>query len=231
MSVRDHVYELTTVSEVREFIRGLSVCSIFKAECCGKSDQALEKIQSALEDFNLPLSIGIIDVKECKEASDEIAKLTGIQHAAPQFIVFVEEQAVFNLSGAMITEEAVGDFLEESFEMEEEEQQGCGGHCACHGDDDEDEDDDDCDIGIEPFRNLLNEFLDGALTESEFKHEWQALFQNEETRPSEEEMALWGPFFEDVNAALSGKSAKSGGCCKSHKPHTHGNSNILYDLS
>jgi len=96
MSVRERMYELTSAEEVDEFLKTFPTGVIFKAGGCHKTMEGFAHVEKALEP-RPEIRVGFVRVIESRPASNHIEGLTGIKHESPQFILFVDGKATFDL--------------------------------------------------------------------------------------------------------------------------------------
>lgn len=114
MTLKDRVQFLTTPDEVDLFLRANPAAVIFKVGNCHKTQETFVHVQKHLEDRD-DLPLGIIRVVESRPASNHVQSLTGIVHESPQLILFKDGKAVFDRDNWDITDEAVSEGLEGSF--------------------------------------------------------------------------------------------------------------------
>jgi monothiol bacilliredoxin len=109
--MRERIFELTTVEEVNEFLEHFPTAAIFKAGGCHKTMEGFGHVETAMGPRG-ELHMGFIRVIENRPASNHVAELTGIVHQSPQFILFVEGQAVYDVDNWDINHQVVEEALE-----------------------------------------------------------------------------------------------------------------------
>lgn len=112
MTLKDRVSFLTTPDEVDAFLKQHPTSAIFKAGTCHKTQEVFAAVERHLEARD-DLRLGVIRVVEARPASNHVASLTGITHESPQFILFRDGRAVFDRDNWDITDEALGEGLQE----------------------------------------------------------------------------------------------------------------------
>lgn len=112
MSVRERMYELTSPEEVDEFLKTFPTGVIFKAGGCHKTMEGFAHVEKALE-AQPQIHVGFIRVIENRPASNHVEGLTGIKHESPQFILFVDGKAQFDLDNWDIQLEPLQEALEQ----------------------------------------------------------------------------------------------------------------------
>jgi bacillithiol system protein YtxJ len=100
--------------DVDAFIEEHPNSIIFKAGSCRRTDDALERLTTALEGRN-DLPLGLIRVVEARAASQRVVEITGVRHESPQVIVMREKRAVFARDNWSATTEALRQGLESNF--------------------------------------------------------------------------------------------------------------------
>lgn len=198
MGLRDRVYDLQTEEEVDEFLEQFPTGVIFKAGGCHKTMQAFAEAEEALEPYE-DMHVGFIRVVEYRPASNHVAQITGIQHESPQFILFVDGEAVFDVDNWEVTAEAIGPALEEYLGIPEAHHDCCGGHCEMGDESD-----------LSSYVDLLQEYIEGDLSESQFKSQWLTTFQGDASPRTKREVELLNGLFGDVDRALAGGGIKIG---------------------
>jgi bacillithiol system protein YtxJ len=111
VTLKDRVRFLTTPDEVDAFLKANPASVIFKAGTCHKTPETFVHLEKRLEGRD-DLLLGILRVVEARAASNHVARLTGITHESPQFILFKDGKAVFDRDNWDITDEALAHALE-----------------------------------------------------------------------------------------------------------------------
>lgn len=191
MSLHERMYELTEVDEVNEFLDHFSTCVIFKAGSCHKTMQTFGYVEEAL-DLREDLSLAFVRVIESRSASNHIAEITGIVHQSPQFILFVDGKAVYDVDNWNITPEALGTALGQHLGLAQVAPKKCGcGHGGCSPRSD-----------VSPYVNLLKEYVGGQLSEEEFQRQWVQTFRMDATPRSTNEFEALNSLFGDVDRLI-----------------------------
>ncbi len=106
MSLRDRMYELTSIEEVNEFLEEFPTGAIFKAGTCHKTVDGFAVVEKALNS-RPNINLGFIRVVEARPASNHIAEITAIVHQSPQFILFADGAPVYDVDNWDITSQVV----------------------------------------------------------------------------------------------------------------------------
>jgi bacillithiol system protein YtxJ len=186
MGLRDRVFDLQTEEEVDEFLEEFPTGAIFKAGGCHKTMQAFTEVEEALDPYD-DLHIGFIRVIDCRAASNHVSQVTGIQHESPQFILFVDGEAVFDVDNWDVTAEAIAPAVAEHLGPPQ-------GEC-CAGQAQSD---------LTTYRELLERYVEGGLTDAQFKQEWLTTFRDDASPRNRREFDLLNGLFGDVDLALAG---------------------------
>lgn len=112
MDLEERARRLTTPEEVDAFLGAHPTCIVFKASHCHKSDVVFERIRPALETREA-LPLAMVQVVECRAASNRVEALSGVRHESPQLLLFREGEVVFDRDNWEITESALRGALEE----------------------------------------------------------------------------------------------------------------------
>jgi monothiol bacilliredoxin len=110
--LKDRAFFLTTADQFDEFLRRNPNSVLFKAGTCHKTQETFQRVQAHLEKRE-DLPLGIIRVVEGRPASNRVVEVTGIPHESPQFVLFRDGTAVYDVDNWDITGEAVAQALEE----------------------------------------------------------------------------------------------------------------------
>lgn len=185
---------LTTPEEVDGFLAQNPTAAIFKAGTCHKTMQGFGVLETFLQRFDLP--IGVIRVVEWRPASNHVAARTGIQHQSPQFVLFKEGGAVFDVDNWDITPEALAPVFEAQVpETQVTGQQGVG---APRTENPRTEN------NVEPYRALMRGYLSGELNEWQFQDAYVNLFRDDASLRSQREFELLSRLFGDPDAYHGG---------------------------
>ncbi|CCB91736.1 putative uncharacterized protein [Waddlia chondrophila 2032/99] len=186
MSFRDRLYELTTPEEVDSFLSVNPNCALFKAGGCHKTMQGFGVVEKMMGSRG-ELPVGLVKVIDHRPASNHIAELTGIVHESPQFILFKEGKAVYDVDNWDIIPESLEVALIKHFGPVTS---GDAAAAEANGD-------------IEQYIRLLEEYLEGRMDEQSFTHEWLETFRSDNSLRSTEEFNLLNSLFGDVDMAYA----------------------------
>jgi bacillithiol system protein YtxJ len=175
--MRERMYALTTPEEVDAFITQNPVAAVFKAGTCHKTMQGWGNIEYFLKE-RPDVPVGVIRVVEARPASNRVAERTGIQHQSPQFVVFKEGEAQFDLDNWDITKENLEPRLSATLPALDA--------TAIPGEKR---------TSLEPYTKLMDQFLSGAISEQQFQWTYLDMFRNDANLRSEEEFALLDSLF------------------------------------
>ena len=114
LPLKDRAFFLTTAGQVDEFLKRNPNSVLFKAGTCHKTQETFQRVQAQLERRE-DLPLGIIRVVEGRPASNRVVEITGIAHESPQFVLFRDGKAVYEVDNWDITGEAVAEALQEHF--------------------------------------------------------------------------------------------------------------------
>jgi bacillithiol system protein YtxJ len=176
---------LTTPEEVETFLAENPLSGVFKAGTCHKTMQGFGVLETFLKDHELP--IGFIRVVDWRPASNHVAARTGIQHQSPQLIVFKDGEAVFDVDNWDITAEA----LEPVFEQYVPARGEAAVAAAPAG-------------TVEPYKRLMQAFLDGQLPDWAFQDQYVNMFRDDASLRSQREFELLSKLFGDPDAYHGG---------------------------
>ncbi len=175
--MRERMFNLTTPEEVNLFISENPACAIFKAGTCHKTMQGWGNIESYLSQ-RPDVPVGIIRVVEARPASNHVADLTGIVHQSPQIILFRDQEAKFDLDNWNITKENLEPNLEKFLPALEGEVVAEGKRTS-----------------LDPYKNLMDKYLSGAVSESQFQWTYLEMFRNDANLRSQDEFTLLDSLF------------------------------------
>lgn len=175
---------LTTPEEVDQFLKDYPLAAVFKAGTCHKTMQGFGVLESFLQKHELP--VGFIRVVDWRPASNHVAELTGITHHSPQFILFKDGQAQFEVNNWDITPQALGPVFAAQVPARAEDAAVVGGD------------------NLEPYRRLMHAFLDGQLSDWTFQDQYVALFRQDGNLRSQREFELLSRLFGDPDAYHGG---------------------------
>lgn len=193
MSSRDRMHELTEVSSVDEFMEKFPTGVFFKAGNCHKTMQGFGYVEKAL-DPREDIKIGFVRVIECRPVSNYITEITGIIHQSPQFILYQNKKAVFDVDNWDITSEV----LEQALNTYLGPIDPAKIHSTAinhHAD-------------VTPYVNLLRLFLSGDFSEEEFHDSWLDTFKSDATPRSTEQFELLNGLLSQSNIALRERAQK-----------------------
>ena len=175
---------LTTAQEVDEFLKEYPLAAVFKAGTCHKTMQGFGVVETFLQRHDLP--VGFIRVVDWRPASNHVTELTGITHHSPQFILFQNGQPQFEVNNWDITPEA----LTPVFEQHVPARSGTA-QAGAQG-------------GLEPYRRLMQAFVDGQLSDWAFQDQYVTLFRDDGSLRSQREFDLLSRLFGDPDAYHGG---------------------------
>lgn len=180
VSLRERFFPLHQAADVDRFLGGFEWCVIFKAGTSDKTFDAWEVAQRILEP-RPDVAVGFIRLPEDRAASDRVSTSTGIAHRSPQFILFHNGQACFNLDELAIVPNQLVPALGEHLPAE------TGARVQ-----------NEAAVTLEPYRRLLREYVAGALPEERFQWAYLDRLQKE---------ALWrdDPTFELLNSLFENR--------------------------
>ena len=175
--MRERMYALTTPEEVDAFITQNPVAAVFKAGTCHKTMQVWGNIEYFLKE-RPDVPVGVIRVVEARPASNRVAERTGIQHQSPQFLVFKDGEAKFDLDNWDITKENLEPRLSATLPVLDAAMAAGEKRTS-----------------LEPYTKLMDQFLSGAISEQQFQWTYLDMFRNDANLRSEEEFALLDSLF------------------------------------
>ncbi len=175
---------LTTPEEVDTFLKEHPLAAVFKAGTCHKTMQGFGVLETFLQRHELP--VGFIRVVDWRPASNHVAELTGITHHSPQFILFQNGQPRFEVNNWDITPEALGPVFAQQVPLRE----GAGAVETA--------------ANVEPYRKLMQAYLDGQLSEWAFQDQYVTLFRDDASLRSQREFELLSRLFGDPDAYHGG---------------------------
>lgn len=175
---------LTTPEEVDQFLREYPLAAIFKAGTCHKTMQGFGVVESFLQRHELP--VGFIRVVEWRPASNHVAERTGLVHHSPQFILFRDGEAQFEVNNWDITPQALEPVFRQHVPLRE-------GAAKVATDD-----------NVEPYRRLMRAYLAGELSEWAFQDQYVTLFRDDASLRSQREFELLSRLFGDPDAYHGG---------------------------
>ncbi|KEF35546.1 thioredoxin [Deinococcus sp. RL] len=175
---------LTTPEEVDRFLQDYPLAAIFKAGTCHKTMQGFGVVESFLQRHELP--VGFIRVVEWRPASNHVAERTGLVHHSPQFILFRDGEAQFEVNNWDITPQALEPVFRQHVPLRE-------GAAKVATDD-----------NVEPYRRLMRAYLAGELSEWAFQDQYVTLFRDDASLRSQREFELLSRLFGDPDAYHGG---------------------------
>jgi bacillithiol system protein YtxJ len=181
------LYALHTPEDVDAFLLENPLCAVFKAGTCHKTTQGFSVLERLLRDRDL--TMGLIRVVEHRPASNHVVALTGIAHHSPQFVLFKEGQAVFDVDNWNITPEVVAPIFEQYVPLShpsDQEKPLTSSH------------------NLEPYTHLLERYLAGQMSDAEFQNHYVNMFRDDASLRSSEEFELLSKLFGDPDAYHGG---------------------------
>lgn len=175
---------LTTPEEVDTFLKEYPLAAVFKAGTCHKTMQGFGVIETFLQKHDLP--IGFIRVVDWRPASNHVAQLTGLTHHSPQFILFQEGQPQFEVNNWDITPEALGPVFAERVPVRSDAATVATAN------------------NVEPYKKLMQAYLDGSLSDWAFQDQYVTLFRDDASLRSQREFDLLSRLFGDPDAYHGG---------------------------
>lgn len=174
---------LTTPEEVNAFLAENPLSAIFKAGTCHKTMQGFSVVEQFLKRYDLP--VGFIRVVEWRPASNHVAALTQILHHSPQFIVFKDQQPVFDADNWDIVPEALQPVFEEHVPLRQDQSGEVKGN-------------------LTPYIDLTERYLKGELTAPMYQAYFTDTFRNDGSLRSKQEFELLSRMFGDPDAVHGG---------------------------
>lgn len=175
---------LTTPEEVDTFLAQYPQAAIFKAGTCHKTMQGFGVLETFLARHELP--VGFIRVVDWRPASNHVADLSGLTHQSPQFILFENGKAQFEVNNWDITPEALGPVFESKVPRRSSEANVTDGS------------------NVEPYKQLMQAYLAGQLPDWEFQERYVNMFRDDATLRSQQEFDLLSRLFGDPDAYHGG---------------------------
>ncbi|OJU80351.1 MAG: hypothetical protein BGO10_06815 [Chlamydia sp. 32-24] len=193
MGIRQRMTELKSVEDVDNFLNLYPTSVIFKAGTCHKTMQGFGYVEQVLNNYD-NLHLAFVKVVEYRPASNYIAEITKVIHQSPQFILFVNKQAVFDIDNWDITisalEKGLNKHLPNPTSLSD-------AHLVF-----EDK------TSISPYVTLLQSYVQDEMSEDVFTQRWLLTFQSDATLRSTEEFNLLNNLFGDVDAFIQEKGFK-----------------------
>ncbi|MCS7067124.1 MAG: thioredoxin family protein [Meiothermus sp.] len=177
MSLRERVFSLKTPEDVDAFLERYELAAIFKASTSDKTLEAMQYVQKYLEP-RPDVAIGIIRIPEDRPASNHVEARTGIQHQSPQLIVFRQARPLFDLDNWKINPEHLEPLLLQALPV----QVGRPVHNPAV-------------VGLHFYRDLLDRFIAGALSEERFQWGYLDRLKKEADWRSDEDFSLLNSLF------------------------------------
>ncbi len=175
--MNDRMFAITTPEEVDLFLQQNPITAIFKAGTCHKTMQGWGNVERILRD-RPQVSVGIIKVVEDRPASNHVAERTGIVHQSPQLILFRSGNPLFDLDNWNITLDA----LEAEFETHLSDVAVTPAETSKKS-------------NLEPYRQLLDGYLAGAVSEPQFSFSYLNMLREDASLRAHEEFALLDSLF------------------------------------
>ena len=184
--LKERIIALTRPEEVESFLAENPNAVIFKAGTCHKTMQGFGFLQEKLEPRE-DLRVGLIRVVEARPASDLVAQRTGLRHESPQVILFQDGEAVFEVNNWDITPETLAQGFER---MPEGDAVAATQAAGAVGD-------------LQPYLDLLEGYLSGAITDQDFEFRYTHLFRDDASLRSNREVEILNSIFGDVDQHMN----------------------------
>ena len=181
---RDRVFNLTSEEAVEGFLKEHPTSVIFKAGTCHKTMQGFGFLQEELQNRE-DLMVGLVRVVEARPASNLIAQKTGITHQSPQVVLFKDGEAVFDVDNWDITPET----LSQGFAAVPPKAGETGEVSSAQA----------ARSDLTPYRNLLEQYLSGAISDRQFEYAYTTMFRDDASLRSREEVEVLNSIFGDVD--------------------------------
>lgn len=175
---------LETPDAVDQFLKDYPLAAIFKAGTCHKTMQGFGVVETLLKHHELP--IGFIRVVDWRPASNHVTELTQIIHHSPQFILFKEGKAQYEVNNWDITPEALTPVFQAHVPLRDTE-----GHVQTED-------------NIELYRQLMRAYLNGDLNDQQFQDRYVNTFRDDASLRSQREFELLSRLFGDPDAYHGG---------------------------
>lgn len=175
---------LTSPEDVDAFLQEYPQAAIFKAGTCHKTMQGFGVLETFLQKHDLP--VGFIRVVDWRPASNHVAELTGLTHHSPQFILFQNGDAKFEVNNWDITPEALGPVFEQQVPVRS------AAATVATAD------------NVEPYRRLMQSYLNGQLNDWAFQDQYVNMFRDDASLRSQREFELLSKLFGDPDAYHGG---------------------------
>jgi monothiol bacilliredoxin len=188
VTLRERFFPLHQPADVDHFLGGFSWCVIFKAGTSDKTFDAWLVAQQVLES-RVDVAVGFLRLPEDRLASERVTTLSGIVHRSPQLILFHDATARGYLDEFAITLDQLESLLSEHLPPD------VGPRVR-----------NEAVVTLEPYRELLSEFLEGRLPEERFQWGFLDRLAKEAQWRDDETFALLNGLFQnewgrDVRAA------------------------------
>lgn len=177
---------LTTPEEVDQFLTDYPLAAVFKAGTCHKTMQGFGVLETFLQDHELP--VGFIRVVDWRPASNHVSEMTGIVHHSPQLMIFKGGEVQFEANNWDITPEV----LEPVFAQIPARSGAAGVQTA------------DPTETVEPYRSLMQDFVDGKISDWAFQDQYVTMFRDDASLRSQREFDLLSRLFGDPDAYHGG---------------------------
>lgn len=178
MSLRERMLELRTPEDVDQFVETNPTAAVFKAGTCHKTMQGWGNIERLLRDRD-DVPVGIIRVVENRTASNRVVERTGVVHHSPQVLLFRDGQPRFDLDNWNITAENLEPLLEQHLPEAGTADAPRAGTTS----------------NLEPYRQLIDRYLAGTISEPEFQYSYLNTFRDDANLRSSEEFEVLNSLF------------------------------------
>jgi bacillithiol system protein YtxJ len=175
----ERLFPLAQPAEVDRLLDTVEWCALFKAGTSDKTFDAWLLVQKAFEP-RVDVAVGLIQIPSGRAASDHVAARTGIPHKSPQLVLFHRGQSVAHLDERAIQPEPIRVLMQEHLPS----QSGARVVNARV-------------VSLDPYRQLLEEFVEGRLAEERFQWAYLERLEKESTWRDDETFDLLNGLFEN----------------------------------
>jgi bacillithiol system protein YtxJ len=190
MGLRNRLIELTSTEQVDQFLEQYRICAFFKAGACHKTMQGFGYVEEALNSRD-DIPLAFVRVIENRPVSNYIAKITGVVHQSPQFILMIDKKPVYDVDNWYIVPEALEEALTQNVGAVKKDKKPYVSKGKAHNKPE-----------AASYIELLRQYVTGNIGEEKFKFQWLALFQMDSQLRSSQEFNLLNSLFGDVDKAI-----------------------------
>ncbi len=183
---RDRVVNLTSPEDLNQFLDKYPTSVIFKAGTCHKTMQGFGFLQEKLEPRE-DMMVGIIRVVEARPASNLVSEMTGIRHESPQVILFKDGEAVYDLDNWDINPQT----LDAGFAQVPQADGATTKTTPTVRSD------------LKPYLDVLEQYLSGVISDQQFEYIYPAMFRDDASLRSREEVEVLNSIFGDVDRHMN----------------------------